>query len=560
MSPNRVAVYARYSTDLQSDRSIEDQVALCRSYAARNQLTIVKTYSDRAQSGSSTINRHGWQQLMRDAGAHAFGIVLAEDIDRISRDQSDYHSARKRLAFFGVKIHTADGGELSPLEGSLRAMIGEHYLQQLAQKTHRGLAGVVAQGRHPGGKVYGYRSIPGKPGELEIIDDEAKVVRRIFAEYSKGRTPREIARDLTQEGIRSPRGGRWAASTINGNKLRRNGIIQAEIYAGRIIWNRLRMDRDPDTGKRVSRLKPESEWHRKDVPHLAIVDRALFEAVQHRKSTRSIGHPVSHRRPRRILSGLLRCGACGGSMSVSGQDKSGRKRLYCTTDRESGTCPNPRSYYLTVIENAVLDRLRSELRHPKVLAEYARTYIEERNRLARKVSKDRTRLERRLTDKRRELDRTVKLLIKGVISEELGGEQVRELEAQCKRLKAELATAPVAANVITLHPEALARYEAQLSHLHEVLAAGAAAGDYEGNEAIRDLVEMITLRPDPDHNGGVLLEIFGRLNALLQPEPALSPNSIKVVAGARFVHSRHQVETDDRVLGFVFTLPRLRAR
>ena len=69
-------------------------------------------------------------------------------------------------------------------------------------------------------------------------------------------------------------------------------------------------DRDPDTGKRVPRCNPKSAWHEKDVPHLAIVDRQLFEAARKRKAERSIGHPTSHRRPRHILSGLLRCVAC----------------------------------------------------------------------------------------------------------------------------------------------------------------------------------------------------------------------------------------------------------
>src|SRR5437899_953055 len=94
---------------------------------------------------------------------------------------------------------------------------------------------------------------------------------------------------------------------------------------------------NPDTGKRVSRPNPKTAWHEKDVPQLAIVDRGLFDAAQKRKAERSIGHPTHQRRPKHILSGLLRCGACGGGMSASGKDKSGRRRIYCTAARESGT-------------------------------------------------------------------------------------------------------------------------------------------------------------------------------------------------------------------------------
>ena len=127
-----------------------------------------------------------------------------------------------------------------------------------------------------------------------------------LADAAAGRTPRDIARDLTREGIPSPRGGRWAASTINGNNKRANGIIQSKIYAGRIVWGRARMDRDPDTGKRISRPNPKTARHEHDVPHLAIIDRELFDTVQRRKASRSIGHPNQQRRQRHILSGLLR--------------------------------------------------------------------------------------------------------------------------------------------------------------------------------------------------------------------------------------------------------------
>src|SRR5215831_5290860 len=119
----RAAIYARYSTDLQSDRSIEDQINECLSYAERNKVTVIETYADRARSGSSAVNRADWQRLIRDADARKFDILIVEDVDRISRDEADYHAFRKRLAFLEIKIHTVHGGEISSIEGSLRAMM-----------------------------------------------------------------------------------------------------------------------------------------------------------------------------------------------------------------------------------------------------------------------------------------------------------------------------------------------------------------------------------------------------------------------------------------------------
>jgi site-specific DNA recombinase len=528
----RAAIYCRFSTDLQSEKSIEDQNGLCRSYAERTGLTVIETYADKAKSGSSTVDRQEWQRLMRDADARIFDILVTEDIDRISRNEADYHAARKRLTFLGIKIHTVHGGEISNIEGSVRAMLSALYLENLAHKTRRGLAGVVSQGRHPGGRVYGYRSVLGRPGELEIDDDQAAVVRRIFQEYAAGRTPRDIARDLTREGIPAPRGGRWAASTINGNARRLNGVLQNPLYAGRIVWNRLRMDRNPDTGRRVSRLNPTSAWHERAAPNLAIVDRELFEAAQQRKAERSQGHPVQHKRPRHILSGLLRCGGCGGGMSASGKDKSGRRRIYCTANRESGTCPDPKTFYLDLVEEAVLSGLRRELRHPAVFTEYAKTYAEERGRLARDASKDRSRMERRLAVAQRELERAAKALIKGTLPEDVAEKEITALRVERDRLKAELKAAPTAQNVVALHPATLERYEYQISRLHETLERGCAAGDVEAAKAIRDLVETVTVKRDPARPGGVQVEIIGRLDALLGEGVGLFASVGKVVAGA----------------------------
>jgi hypothetical protein len=72
---------------------------------------------------------------------------------------------------------------------------------------------------------------------------------------------------LNQQHIRAPRGSRWNASTINGNSQRGAGIIFNELYAGRIVWNKVRMVKDPDTGKRVSRPNPPGEWQSIDTPH-----------------------------------------------------------------------------------------------------------------------------------------------------------------------------------------------------------------------------------------------------------------------------------------------------
>ena len=167
-----------------------------------------------------------------------------------------------------------------------------------AKKVRRGMAGVVRAGRHAGGRPYGYRVVPGHCGELKVIEEEAEVVRRIFAAYAAGRPPREIAGDLNRDRVAPPRGARWNASTINGNSKRGAGIIFNELYLGRIVWNKVRMVKNPDTGKRLSRPNPREEWQTVPAPHLRIIDDDTWARVHERKIRKSASYDPHEAPPR----------------------------------------------------------------------------------------------------------------------------------------------------------------------------------------------------------------------------------------------------------------------
>ena len=147
---------------------------------------------------------------------------------------------------------------------------------------------------------------------------------------------------------------------MTGSNNRHNGILSNEVYAGRLVWNRVRMLKDPDSGKRVSRPNPEKEWHRSEVPHLAIVDAETFDAVQAIKRDRGHIKPAFRRKPKHMLSGLLRCGSCGGGMSVRSEDRGG-VRIVCTQYQNARTCENGRSYYLHHVEQTVIGGLRKHV-------------------------------------------------------------------------------------------------------------------------------------------------------------------------------------------------------
>ena len=154
-------------------------------------------------------------------------------------------------------------------------------------------------------------------------------------------SPRSIARKLNQEGVAGPSGADWGPTTINGNASRGTGILNNELYIGRMVWNRLAYRKDPETGKRRSRLNPPSEWIVKDVPELRIVPDNSWHAVKDRqkaahRETRPDKSSVAFwnlRRPQYLLSGLMRCGSCGASYT-----KYGANRFGCAAARSKGTC------------------------------------------------------------------------------------------------------------------------------------------------------------------------------------------------------------------------------
>jgi len=384
----------------------------------------------------------------------------------------------------------------------LRGLVGQLYREDIAHKVRRGQAGRVNKGLHAGGLTYGYSYVLGDPGKRMIAEDEADIVRRVFREYVEGQTPRDIAHNLNRDRVPPPRGRAWNASTINGNVHRGTGLLHNELYAGRLIWNRVRMIKDPDTGKRVSRPNPKGQWRVVAVPDLAIVSSDLFDAAQARKKARATTHPSHQRRPRHMLTGLLRCGACGAGMSSKGVDKSKRIRIRCSAATESGTCADPKTFYLDTVETAVLNGLTAELRHPEVIAQYVQTYHEERKRLAADTDARRTRLERRLEEVTREIERLVNAIAKGHGDPAVLGPQSTTLNEERKCILAELDRVPAATGVIALHPAVLARYEEQLNQLQTGLAKGIASGDSECADAMRDLVETVTVFRHPSRIGG----------------------------------------------------------
>lgn len=508
----RAVIYARFSSDLQDERSITDQVHLARKYAESRSLAVIDVYQDAAISGASTINRPGLQRMLAEAAKSKFNIIVTESLDRLSRSQADIAALYEKLTFNGVRIETLADGAVSEIHVGLKGTMAALFLKDLAQKTRRGQVGRVKAGRIPGGKSYGYDVVreDDDRGQRRINSAEADVIRRIFCEYVSGKGPLAIVRDLNRESIPGPTGRRWNASALLGSPKRRNGLLNNELYRGTIVYNRQRFLKDPATGKRVSRENPESEWLRQDTPELRIVDENVWVAVQKRRAERSGPHLYQERRPKRPLSGLIYCGACGAKYIVATHDY-----LRCSARTNSGTCENSRTILMGEVETRVLGALRRYLLAADVIAEAVTAYQAERQRLVLERMRQQGRLEAEAAEVERKIMRLLKLVEDGHTDPTVAGPRLNDLAKERKRLADALSTAPNG-KVVQLYPNAGERYAAKVGEIHTALRKGE-KGDAEAVAMVRSLIDRIVVHTTQGQQP-MGLEVVGTLSVLLASE------------------------------------------
>ncbi|WP_164730361.1 recombinase family protein [Pelagibacterium montanilacus] len=520
----KVAVYARYSSDLQRERSITDQFAHCNEYARRQGYVVVANYSDSAKSGASLHGRDGLAALMVDAATGKFDCIVVEALDRLSRDLGDLANLNKQLEFLGVTVEATGHGVASEVDIALRGLISSMFLKDLAHKVRRGLAGVVADGRHAGGLAYGYNALPGSPGELTINEEEAEIVRRIYQEYVSGSPPREIVHGLNHDGVNPPRTAKhWNASTLNGSAARGYGILRNPIYAGEIVWNRVRMVKDPSTGKRVSRTNPTEEWKRVEVPALRIVDEALFDAAKARNERKSLRHSSHHRRPKHMLSGLLKCAHCGGGMSVKDNDHS-RVRIHCSTAKESGACASRSAVYLDEIEHRVIDGLVRELRGQEALRVFVAAYNAEVLKLRSELGNDSAPLQKRMATIETQLKRAVDLVVQGVVEEQDVVRTLADLKQERAAIERQLA-AWQGPDTIQLSKSAADVYAETMADLGNRIATAHATRPPEALGALRALIDKVVIVPV--HRAKPKIKLYGKLAELLH-----QPSTVGGISGS----------------------------
>jgi len=342
-------LYARFSTDRQSEASITDQWRICEQHAAAKGWEIAARYSDEGISGAALGNRPGVQLLL--AELRPGDVLLVCDISRLSRSQ-DLAPLVRRLLHRGVSVIGVQDGfdaaaRTARMQAGLSGIMSEEFRSMVADRTHSALETRAREGRPTGGKAYG----------------DSEIILEIFHRWVAGETLRSIANSLNARGVPSPgaswnrtkrrRDGRWLSSTLH-------EIISNERYAGRRVWNRSRWERDPDTGVRHRRERPREEWIVRECA--PIVDEATWLAAQARLKPRA--GPGGG--PRYLLSGLLSCGLCGARLIVVGGSQ---HRYRCGSNHAGGdaACANRHTVPRELAERMLLAPVLEDLLSPDAI-------------------------------------------------------------------------------------------------------------------------------------------------------------------------------------------------
>jgi Slp family outer membrane lipoprotein len=397
----RVALYARYSSEHQKESSMEDQNRNCETRAQREGWVVTARYADRAISGT-TSDRPDYQRMLVDAKAKHFDVLLVDDFSRLSRDSVETEQTRRRLVHWGVRlIGVSDGIDTNTknheMLSGFKDIMNAQFVSELRDKIARGMTGKALRGYHLDGRTYGYKLVPeldptrkdpyGNPErvgtKLAIDEDQAKWVRQIFEWYAEGQSPHKIVTELNRRQVPAPgaayrrKSGRtpsWSAASLQGDATLGTGLLNNLLYTGRVVWNRKRRDKDPDTGGRAHIARDKKEWIETEAPHLRIIDEALWARVTAARAVVSRGvydlrklHSRARstgRNPKYLFSGLLVCGMCGGKFVVCAT-----ATYCCSTWRTRGAtvCANALRVPRKLAESALLAAIQKDLFTPEGL-------------------------------------------------------------------------------------------------------------------------------------------------------------------------------------------------
>ena len=400
-------VYARYSSENQTEQSIEGQLRVCQNFAQNNDILIVDTYIDRAMTGTNDL-RPDFQRMIKDSGKRQWNYVLVYKLDRFSRNKYETTIHKHTLKENGVKVLSAmenipDSPEGIILESLLEGM-NQYYSAELSQKVQRGLKESYPKGHYTGGSItYGYDVVDKK---MVINSDEAQIVREIFTKYAQGYTAVSLVKDLKERGVRTKQGVYLNVQKIY--KIIINTKYIGKVKHGEVVYDNI---------------------------YPPIIDETTWQKVQ------DIHTDNQHTPGRKkdifdfILSGKLYCGDCHRLMvGESGTSKNGRIYYYysCLSKRRRKQPCKLKSVEKQWLEDIVINSTWSMLTDKGVIRHIAESLCKIHENESKKNSKLKS-LESQKQIAEKSSRNLIAAIEQGIITEQTKI-RLKELEAQIQGL------------------------------------------------------------------------------------------------------------------------------
>lgn len=330
-----IVIYARYSSEKQTEQSIEGQLRVCHEFAERNNYNIVNEYIDRAMTGTND-HRPAFQQMIEDATKKEFEFVLVYKLDRFSRSKYDNAIYKHKLQQNGVKVISATESISNTPEGALMEglleMFAEMYIKDLSEKVKRGMRESILKGNFIGGiPPFGFKVVDNK---LVIDDKNALAVRFIFNEYTNGTPIKQIIQVLKEKGYVNYNGKNLTYGNVN-------QILSNKKYIG--IF-------DNGIIQNINYCQP-------------IIDNNLFEKAQQRLKINKHCPAKYKAKKEYVLTSKIFCGYCGESMvGVSGTSRNGTTHCYytCSQRWKHHNCKKENEPK-EILENDIFNTIKSKL-------------------------------------------------------------------------------------------------------------------------------------------------------------------------------------------------------
>lgn len=408
-------IYARYSSNAQTEQSIEGQLRDNYAWAEQQGITVVGEYIDRALSGTKDT-RPSFQRMIDDSSKRQFEMVIVWKLDRFARNRYDSAIYKARLKKHGVRVvsvkeNITDSPEGIILEGMLESM-AEYYSANLAQNVRRGLRESIAKGNYCGGTVpYGYK-LEGK--KLVVDEMYAPMIRYMFERYAAGDGKAKIIAELNRRGYRTRRHKTLTIGSMN-------SILKNTAYVGRYVYS----------GQVIQGLSQP------------IISEELFQNVQQRLKAVARAPAAAKAKVSYLLQGKIFCGHCGASMvGESGRSHTGSVyQYYACYNKKRKHCCHKKNERKDFVEWYVVEQTLQYILTPQRVRIVAAAVAEE---YKREFSGSRIdQLERAIDQLDHELDRLVDALLetpkaaRGKINERIEaiGAQKEEMELDLARLR-----------------------------------------------------------------------------------------------------------------------------